>query len=147
MCLKKKIASPDTINPKMEQQITNIDLRNRLKELFPDALLLLGENYRWLAHNEDIALFLAQDQTNKMEYVSDKKGISSYDCNVFANRLMGQFSIPKWCDVTFGKAWLRIPSHAVNCMLNQELEFFWVEPQTDELLNKNKYSDVIFIEM
>jgi len=135
--------------PTSNVQITFGELYALLRKLFPKAPVNLGENYRFLCAYDDIALFLAQDQTNKFEYISDQKGISSYDCNIFANRLLGQFSIPGWCDLTFGKVWLSLPSHALNCMVAEDRQFFYVEPQTDKLLPINKYNrdNVRFIEM
>ena len=139
----------ETYQPTSTQQIEFADLYKLLRLYFPKADLYLGERYRFLCHYDDIAVFLAQDQTNKFEYIADKKEIPSYDCNVFANRLLGQFSVPGWADLCFGKVWLTIPSHALNCMINQDKDFYYVEPQSDELLEYNHYepNNVRFVEM
>jgi len=139
----------ELFQPASVQQISFQDLYTTLRTLFPNASINLGENYRFLCSYDDIAVFLAQDQTNKMDYIGDANGISSYDCNVFANRLLGQFSVPGWADLTFGKVWLSQPAHALNCMLAQDDKFFYIEPQTDELLDYASYEagSVRFIEM
>jgi len=137
--------------PTSTKQVTYKELLALLRSFFPHVAgsINLGESYRYLCAYDDISVFLAQDQTNKMQYVSDQKEISSYDCNVFANRLLGQFSVPGWADLTFGKVWLTVPSHALNCMVAEDGKFWYVEPQTDELLDLNKYpvESVRFIEM
>lgn len=139
----------ETQQPVSALQISFSELHQLLKYFFPKAIINLGDNYRFLCNYDDIAVFLAQDQTNKMEYIRDTTGISSYDCNIFANRLFGQFSVPKWADLTFGKVWLTTPAHALNCMVAEDKEFWYIEPQTDELLERAKYSadGVRFIEM
>lgn len=135
--------------PTSTRQVSFDELYLILYRHFPNVQLLLGENYRFLCNHDDIAVFLAQDQTNKFEYISDRKEISSMDCNVFANRLLGQFSVPGWCDLCFGKVWLRVPSHALNAVLTEDEKFFYIEPQTDELLDYSFYesSSVRFVEM
>ena len=135
--------------PTSTAQIELDDLRQLLKKWFPKAIVMLGENYRFLCNHDDIAVFLAQDQTNKFEYIADEEQISSYDCNVFASRLMGQFSVPGWADLTFGKVWLLQPNHALNCLIDIDKEFWYVEPQSDHLLNWGSYNPgfVRFIEM
>ena len=155
--LKTKIAGLEAGNlewyelnqPASTKQIISTDLYKFLWRHFGDTPFFIGDRYRYLCNYDDIAVFLAQDQTNKMEYVSDTEGISSYDCNVFANRLMGQFSVPGWCDLTFGKIWLKVPAHALNLIITETEEIFYVEPQNDELMSVDKYDskEVRFIEM
>ena len=137
--------------PETTEEITHTELWNFLHEKFPEAEIFMGENYRTLMSYNDLATFLAQDQTNKMEYIADKQGISSYDCNVFANRLMGQFSVPGWADKTFGKVWTSQPqAHALTCAIDVDWNFLWVEPQNDgikESLHVTIEPIVRFIEM
>uniref|UniRef100_A0A6M3KWV3 Agglutinin C-terminal domain-containing protein n=1 Tax=viral metagenome TaxID=1070528 RepID=A0A6M3KWV3_9ZZZZ len=139
----------ETQQPVSTKQIESSDLYKLLREYLPKAEINLSENYRRLCNSNDIAVFLAQDQTNKIDYVSDRPDISSYDCNVFANRLMGQFSVPGWSDLCFGKVWLSSPAHALCCLIDEDQNFWWVEPQTDELLEWITYqpNSVRFIEM
>lgn len=139
----------ETQQPTSNRQVSFTELYQLLKYYFPQAVINLGEKHRFLCSYDDIAVFLAQDQTNKIGYVVDEAGISSYDCNVFANRLLGQFSVPGWADLTFGKVWLTTPAHALNCMVAEDKECWYIEPQTDELLERTKYSAdaVRFIEM
>jgi hypothetical protein len=145
---KKPVVDPATIRPYMgeENALTGAEVRDYVRNLFPDAEFFVGDSWMWAARYDDIAVFLAQDMTNKAEYVTDEEGIPSHDCNVFANRLKGQFSIPYWCDLLLGKAWLWEPRHALNCVITEDFRFFWVEPQTDELLPVETYQKVQFIE-
>uniref|UniRef100_A0A6M3INK4 Agglutinin C-terminal domain-containing protein n=1 Tax=viral metagenome TaxID=1070528 RepID=A0A6M3INK4_9ZZZZ len=153
--LEAQIAEPqplefyETQQPVSTQQITFNELYHLLRSFFPNAGINLGENYRFLCHYDDIAVFLAQDQTNKMDYVSDSREISSYDCNVFANRLLGQFSVPGWADLTFGKVWLSVPAHALNIAITEDKNLWYVEPQTDELKEFTTYepANIRFVEM
>jgi len=128
-----------THQPVSDKQITSSELYALLRSLFPGIAVNLGDSYRFLCHYDDITEFLVQDVTNKMPYISDRQNISSFDCNVFANRLLGQFSVPGWSDLCFGKAWLTIPAHALNIMIADDRKFWWIEPQTDELLEYNYY--------
>jgi len=105
-----------------------------LQERFPDAELFISDRRYNLANYNDIALFIAQDETNKMGYVPDKR-----DCDDFSYRLMGQFSVPGWSALTFGIIWT--PTHAFNIMITEDLEIWFVEPQTD-VLTKEPESDV-----
>jgi len=151
MCLfrKKQGEFYEQYQPISTQQIELEELRQLLTAQFPNAIIMLGEKYRFLCAHDDIAVFLAQDQTNKFKYIADKEQISSYDCNVFASRLMGQFCVPGWADLAFGKVWLLQPAHALNLMVTEAKEILYVEPQSDTLLDFTTYNPgfVRFIEM
>ena len=97
---------------------------------FPGAQLFLTYQHI-LPTYDDIAYFLAQDQTNKYPYT-----FPDYICSSYALRLAGQFSIPKWSELTFGLIWSNL--HALNCVITDDLQFFFVEPQTDELQTELK---------
>lgn len=151
MCLfrRKQDEWYEEHQPTSTEQIELAELNQLLKAKFPNALIMLGEKYRFLCEHDDIAVFLAQDQTNKFKYIADREWISSYDCNVFASRLMGQFSVPRWADLAFGKIWLLEPAHALNCLVDVDGFFWYVEPQTDALMEWDNYNPafVRFIEM
>lgn len=99
-----------------------------LDKWFPGVQQFLTYQYV-LPSYDDIALFLAQDQTNKYDYV-----FPDYLCSHYAMRLAGQFSIPGWSNLTFGLCWT--DKHALNCVITQDKEFYFVEPQTDTLQDK-----------
>jgi len=122
--LKPKV-DVEKIVPTSTRRISSAALYGLLEGKFPSVPLYLSDNTYLLCTYDDIALFLAQDQTNKMEY---KDG---YDCDDFAYRLMGQFSVPGWSDLCFGIVWTR--THALNCMVTKDFDFYYIEPQTDEL--------------
>jgi hypothetical protein len=83
-----------------------------------------------LASVEDIKNILSMDDTDRAKYVAE-----TYDCDEFAYRLMGQFSTPEWAGFAFGIMWVQTPSfrHAVNCFVDNELQFWVIEPQNDRI--------------
>ena len=134
---RKEEAEPgewwETNLPTSQEVITGTDLWKLLNEKFPNVPLYLSDALYLLAKYDDIALFLAQDQTNKFEYKSQ-----SFDCDNFSYRLMGQFSVPEWSALTFGIMWTQ--KHALNIVVTEDKEVFFVEPQADELLAEPKGS-------
>jgi len=113
--------------PSSTEKIDRTELEKILRPVFSAGSIYLSDidNY-YLCNYDDIALFLAQDQTNKAEYVAQK-----HDCDDFAYRLMGQFSIPGWSALAFGLFWTT--SHAMNCFVNEDREVLFIEPQSDEI--------------
>jgi len=124
MCFKKPIVSPETIKPTGNIRIARDEARGLFKARYPDAQIFLSDNDYVLCHPDDIALFLAQDQTNKMGYVPEER-----DCDDFALRLAGQFSIPEWSGLCFGIMWTS--THALCFYLAEDKTLWNVEPQTD----------------
>lgn len=88
--------------------------------------VFLSDYTMTLASWDDIAWFLANDETNKATYVTEE-----YDCDNFSYRLMGQFSVPEWAKLAFGIVWTDV--HAINCFIDEDENFWFVEPQTDEV--------------
>lgn len=134
---KKPAVEPETIKPTSTTEIDLTELWRTLRDKFPklanpDTEFYLSDagNYL-LPTSNDIALFLAQDQTNKYPYIVEK-----FDCDDFAYRLMGQFSIPEWSALCFGIVWTT--THALNCVIDEDKNFWFVEPQTDELMSELK---------
>ena len=131
MCwFKKKVipipVEPETIEPRSTARINLAELQPLLQKAAPGAEIIMADNWKYLCHDDDIALFLAQDETNKMGYVVDKR-----DCDDFSYRLMGQFSIPKWSDLAFGICWTDV--HALNVFIDEVRRLWFIEPQTDEI--------------
>lgn len=79
---------------------------------------------------EDIKKLLSMDDTDRNKYVAEL-----FDCDDFAYRLMGQFSTPEWAGLAFGIMWVQTPSygHAINCMVDNEFQFWVIEPQNDKV--------------
>jgi len=73
--------------------------------------------------------FLKKDLTDRIPYIDDWM-----NCANFAYRLMGQFNIPPYCDLTAGLVWTNL--HAVNCFLDENAKFWFVEPQEDKILEE-----------
>jgi len=115
--------------PKSSGEIGYSDLYKLLRDLFPEAHIFLSDRKYKLCYVADIADFLKQDQTNRDEYEAEY-----HDCDDFAYRLMGQFSIPGWSALAFGFCWT--DTHAVNCFVNTKEEFMFIEPQKDTIQTK-----------
>jgi len=95
----------------------------------PDDRIFLSDFEYLLCDLDDIDTLLAQDATNKAEYIREK-----HDCDDFSYRLMGQFSVMPWSQLAFGIVWT--DKHALNCLIDDDAQFWFVEPQTDKLTRK-----------
>ena len=119
------------IMPRSAKEITATELKALLRDRFPRAEITLsnvklGDPKFKLCHYDDIAVFLAQDDTNKMGYVAQET-----DCDDFAFRLKGQFSVPNWSGLCLGIIWTE--RHALNFCVDEEKRIWFIEPQLDEL--------------
>ena len=112
--------------PVSTKEISSTDLRSILEWMAPNAALFLSDRIYRLCHTEDVKRFLAQDATDREKYQAER-----FDCDDFSYRLMGQFSVPDWSDLTIGIVWTNV--HALNCVVDEDRQFWFVEPQTDEL--------------
>lgn len=126
MCFFRKVVEPERIKPTSTEWAENGLIEKIIRAKFPDCELYLSDHEYLLCSYDDIALFLAQDETNKMDYLSDE-----LDCDDFSYRLMGQFSIPDWSALAFGIIWTE--GHAFNCCISEDRELLFIEPQTDEI--------------
>lgn len=119
--------------PVSNRVISRDELAKILRHIAGDGDIYLSDNIYTVADWDDIATMLAYDQTNRYEYIAEK-----LDCDDFAYMLMGQFSVPGWARLAFGIVWTDL--HALNCFVDEELKFYFVEPQTDEIID-----DLIFV--
>ena len=127
MCIfKKHIVEPETILPVSTKRISITELYSIIQSKFNGARIYLSDNEYLLCNPNDIALFLAQDETNKMGFVTEER-----DCDDFSYRLLGQFSIPDWSQLCFGIVWT--DKHALNCFIDEDKNIWFVEPQTDSI--------------
>ncbi len=136
MCLKElaksvfNLVEPQTLvtlpEPKAYQEATAGEMFAFLVNKFPGVTINISRDKYRLPEGDDIRLFLDTDLTNKYGYDLDR-----YRCSDFATRLHGQFKVPGWADVSFGKVWTNV--HALNCMVSRDWKFYFVEPQTDKL--------------
>jgi len=112
--------------------ITNAELKNLLRGVLGKAcqLFLVDKKYK-VPTLENMKKFLKEDKTDLYKYIPE-----FFDCDDFSFRLMGQFSIPGWSDITFGIATSMV--HAYNVLValdsDNEMQVYLVEPQTDELI-------------
>ena len=106
-------------------------IRDILREAFGQqcTLFLVDTVYR-VPSLESFKKFLKEDKTDQYKYVSE-----FFDCDDYMFRLMGQFSIPGWADISFGMATSEV--HGYNCLIAYDEEgkmgVYIVEPQTDSV--------------
>jgi len=99
-----------------------------LNRVQPSAThIYISDSKYWLCTKQDIDAFLALDTTNKDNYQAE-----IHDCDDFSYRLMGQLSTPDWSGIAFGIVWTN--THALNCLIDNDGKFWFVEPQSDKLL-------------
>lgn len=118
--------------PKGKKKILDVDsVEKLLRDAFGEKciLFLVDQKYR-IPTLESFKKFLQKDKTDLYKYLGD-----FYDCDDYSFRLMGNFSVPGWADITFGIATSMV--HAYNCLIAEEdteAKVFLVEPQTDKVL-------------
>ena len=108
------------------KKISRQDLYVFLKNKFPSASLWLSDKEYTLCHYDDIAYFLAISQIDKLIFKAEKM-----DCDEFAAALWGEFNVPPWGELAIGYLWTEV--HALNCVITEDKELLFLEPQTDEL--------------
>ena len=131
MCFPLQVKPlPVKIKPTSTRVISAQGLLTILRRKFPDSgeIYLSDHNYL-MCNKSDIELFLKQDATNQCEYQAE-----IFDCDDFSYRLMGQFSVPDWSDLTFGIVWSNF--HALNCIVTDDEKFYFIEPQSDEIIEE-----------
>jgi len=118
---------PEKIKPTSQRVISYNGLYQILRRKFPtEGQIYLSDRFYLLCNTADISKFLQQDATNKYKYQSDV-----FDCDNFAYRLLGQFSIPDWSYLAFGLIWT--DRHAMNIAVTEKEEVLFIEPQSDKI--------------
>ena len=117
-------ATPKPFQPVLRAEVSMTDLWRMLNKLFPQAGIFMARDTYDLCNLKDIEEFLRLDDTNRRIY-----DLRRYRCSDFAFRLQGQLSVPGWSGLAKGIFWTEI--HALSCFLDQNLDFWYIEPQTD----------------
>lgn len=152
MCWKRILELLNNLlNPVKEQPKPVLHLSNKvdgnyifniLKEVKPTAThIYISDSTYWLCTKDDIKSFLSMDATNKDQYVPEL-----HDCDDFSYRLMGQLSTLEWSGIAFGIVWTNL--HALNCLIDINGKFWFIEPQSDKLQDKLESwqgSEILFI--
>lgn len=130
--------------PSVRKQVDGNYIFGILNAVTPNAThIYLSDSQYWLCSEADVESFLKIDATNKDKYVPEE-----HDCDDFSYRLMGQLSTQDWSGIAFGIVWTNL--HALSCFVSDKGEFFFIEPQTDELqktLQPWQGSEILFILM
>ncbi len=93
---------------------------------FPGAEVWLADSEYHLCDMDAIKIFLEKDETNLYQYLDN-----DYDCDDFADRLMGQFAIPGWANYAIGTVWTS--GHKLCGCVDVNLKFWFLEPQSDRI--------------
>jgi len=123
MCFSKS-DKPKAFLPTLRAAIGWGDLYLLLRTKFPDAQVFMAREIYDLCNLEDIEEFLRLDDTNRQKY-----DLQRFRCSDFAFRLQGQLTVPGWSGLAKGIFWSEV--HALNCMVDQNLDFWYIEPQSD----------------
>ena len=122
-CEKQELVPQLTFSGEMDIY----ELSSILIDKFPDTPIYLPDSLYKLCSIQDVKRFLEWDNTDKQKYLAEM-----HDCDDFAYRLKGQISIYPWSAIPFGIVWTNI--HALNIVVLSDKEIYFVEPQSDKIL-------------
>jgi len=131
MCLnflfEKKYGITKPVNTK---SLTGGELYSLLYSEFECHVIELSDREYKIAPFSEYVRFLKYDDTDELIYTSE-----FFDCDDFSVRLHGNITIPHWSALAFGELWVKKPTggHAVNIFVDDEMEIWIVEPQTDKI--------------
>lgn len=120
---------PTIYTPVSNRPIELQEIYNILLAQFPGIdfdVIKLSDSVSILCNMDDVAYFLAEHEANKFPYVAEY-----YDCDDYALKMAGDFSIPQWANLCIGEIWT--DTHAFNILINEDKEILFVEPQTNEI--------------
>ena len=121
---KSELEKPKPFLPTLRAEVSYTELFQLLRDKFPSAQIFMAREIYDLCNLEDIEEFLRLDDTNRHKY-----DLRRFRCSDFAFRLQGQLTVPGWSGLAKGIFWSEV--HALNCMVDQNLDFWYIEPQTD----------------
>lgn len=100
------------------------------KEFGSSCKIYMSDEYYLKESKKALAEFLVKDFTDKYIYTKEIT-----DCDDFSFRLMGNASFGDLEGTAFGILWAKVPngSHAVNCFVDNNLEVWIIEPQSDSI--------------
>lgn len=100
-----------------------------IKEFNCDNIVITDKKYK-TAPFVEYERFLRYDKTDKLVYVSEW-----FDCDDFAVRLYGNFTVPYWSRLAFGEIFVKTETinHALNFFIDNDHDIWLVEPQNDEI--------------
>ena len=101
------------------------ELSSILIDKFPDAPLYLPDSYYYTCTVDDIKRFLGWD-IGRESYRAEV-----FDCDDYSWRLKGNITIYPWSTIPFFVVWT--DKHAMNGFIDNKGDFYFIEPQTDEI--------------
>jgi hypothetical protein len=136
-----------------KQLITASELRVLISEKLKDKLgenfdLFIADSKYYCPPLKDARVIIKKSKVNRRKWVFNR-----FDCDDFAHVLKAHFAEAAYADGErryahcFGILWERpsyIFSHAINWMVNDDLELRFIEPQKDRIFNPRKADKNIY---
>ncbi len=125
-CKQSKLKPPNYI-----EDIGYDDIVSVLSAEAPNASRILVDRKYKTSTKVEFESFIKQNTVDLYKYVSEY-----YDCDDFSFALKGAISNPDWGALTFGIVFAEMPTgakHALNFFIDNNREFWFVEPQTDRI--------------
>jgi hypothetical protein len=133
MCFNwlKKKEYMDLFPPSGLIDISGLDILDNLLFSFSGSTIYVTDDKYKTTVKSEIQRFLDYDNTNEIQYNTDY-----YDCEDYAFRLLGQFSIPDWSSIPIGIVFCVREDgvdHAVNCFVDSSHNVWLIEPKSDTI--------------
>ena len=125
----KKVPEPEVVG-----SIDNENIDPILRGVLGDIPILYGDKYYQIVTMESFQRFLKHDDTDKYSYIADRPDTARFDCNSYSTRICGNLSIPGWASSITGQIWLSTPNHSMVLFVDEELDVYYVEGQTDQVI-------------
>lgn len=114
------------------------DLILELKRINPHIQVVCTDEWYQLRKKKEVEKFLEDDDTDKMQYVA-----TIFDCDDYAVRLLGQFTVPKWSGACIGILMIgyndKENGHALNIFMDVNEKLWIIEPQDDTITDFHIY--------
>lgn len=125
---KKPISKPECLN--LFKQVTS-----------SKPFLAFGDDRYSTVSKEEMGIFLDKDKLNlKNHYVTEK-----YDCDDFSFRLKGNITTQHNSDIAFFIVWSS--RHAFNAFIDHDKKVWYIEPQTDQILDPHGQLDDLYTDI
>ncbi len=113
-----------------KRQITRKECMTAFKPLIlTDTIQAFADNLYKTVSKSDMEKFLVKDKTSLRKYYVTE----FFDCDDFAFRLKGNITTQNNADIAFFIVWTS--THAFNAFIDHNHKVWFIEPQTDEILD------------
>lgn len=115
--------------PKLDlrERIYLTELMDVLEDGFPQAMIVIMDNWYYLVNEDDMNTLMEYDKTNEHKYVKEV-----YDCDDFAFDFWR--NVTRHYHIALGVAFVKTldgRSHAINFYIGEDYRIHFIEPQLD----------------